>query len=92
MLGVSFVTGTYVLRDSIDSGLSGLVAQSSQGLDVSVRGAETKAVSPVSVSGSAPRPGVPLSLVDSVATVPGVARVSRTCRATPSWPATTASP
>ncbi len=52
MLGVSFVTGTFVLRDSIDNTLGGLVAQSSKGLDVSVRGATTEAVSPVSVDGS----------------------------------------
>ena len=31
MLGVSFVTGTFVLRDSIDNTLGGLVAQSSKG-------------------------------------------------------------
>ncbi|MCW2819664.1 MAG: hypothetical protein JWR42_2451, partial [Marmoricola sp.] len=75
MLGVSFVTGTFVLRDSIDRTLGGLVAQSSKGLDVSVRGAETAAVSPVSVDGSAVRPGVPLSLVPTVAAVPGADRV-----------------
>jgi putative ABC transport system permease protein len=75
MLGVSFVTGTFVLRDSIDNTLGGLVAQSSKGLDVSVRGAGTEDVSPVSVDGSTVRPGVPLDLVDTVAAVPGVARV-----------------
>ncbi len=75
MLGVSFVTGTFVLRDSIDNTLGGLVAQSSKGLDVSVRGAGSEAVSPVSVDGSTVRPGVPLALVDTVADVPGVARV-----------------
>jgi putative ABC transport system permease protein len=76
MLGVSFVTGTFVLRDSIDNTLGGLVAQSSKGLDVSVRGARTEAVSPVSVDGSAVRLGVPLALVETVAAVPGVARVT----------------
>ena len=40
MLGVSFVTGTFVLRDSIDNALHGLVAGASAGLDVSVRGHE----------------------------------------------------
>ncbi|MEO6880118.1 MAG: FtsX-like permease family protein [Mycobacteriaceae bacterium] len=74
MLGVSFVTGTFVLRDSIDNTLGGLVAQSSKGLDVEVRGAGTEAMSPVSVDGSTVRPGVPLALVDTVAAVPGVAR------------------
>ena len=75
MLGVSFVTGTFVLRDSIDNTLGGLVAQSSRGSDVSVRDAQTKAVAPVSVDGSTVRPGVPLALVDQVAAVDGVARV-----------------
>ena len=75
MLGVSFVTGTFVLRDSIDGTLGGLVSQSSKGLDVSVRGAHTEAVSPVSVDGSTARPGVPLTLVETVGAVPGVARV-----------------
>ncbi len=75
MLGVSFVTGTFVLRDSIDNTLGGLVAQSAKGLDVSVRGAGTEAVAPVSVNGSTVRPGVPLALVQTVAAVPGVARV-----------------
>ncbi|MDX6301071.1 MAG: putative transport system permease protein [Nocardioidaceae bacterium] len=75
MLGVSFVTGTFVLRDSIDNTLGGLVAQSAKGLDVSVRGAGTDAVSPVSVDGSTVTPGVPLALVETVAAVPGVARV-----------------
>ncbi len=75
MLGVSFVTGTFVLRDSIDNTLGGLVSQAAKGLDVSVRGAQTEAVSPVSVDGSTVRPGVPLSLVDTVAAVPGAARV-----------------
>jgi putative ABC transport system permease protein len=75
MLGVSFVTGTFVLRDSIDNTLGGLVAQAAKGLDVSVRGAQTTAVSPVSAGSSTVRRGVPLSLVDTVAAVPGVARV-----------------
>src|ERR1700712_608722 len=75
MLGVSFVTGTFVLRDSIDSTLWGLVAHSSKGLDVSVRGAESRAASPISVNGAAARPGVALALVDTIAAVPGAARV-----------------
>ena len=42
MLGVSFVTGTFVLRDSIDNALNGLVSGATAGLDVSVRGHEVK--------------------------------------------------
>ena len=75
MLGVSFVTGTFVLRDSIDNTLGSLVGQASKGVDVSVRGAGTEAVSPVSVDGSTIRPGVPLALDETIAAVPGVARV-----------------
>ena len=73
MLGVSFVTGTFVLRDSIDNTLGSLIGQSSKGLDVSVRGAGTEAESPVSIDGSAIRPGVPLAMTKTVAAVPGVA-------------------
>jgi putative ABC transport system permease protein len=75
MLGVSFVTGTFVLRDSIDSTLGGLVAQASKGLDVSVRGSHTGSTAPVSVNTAVTRPGVPLTLVSTIAAVPGVARV-----------------
>ena len=41
-----------------------------------MRGATTEAVSPVSVDGSTVAPGVPLALVETVAAVPGVARVT----------------
>lgn len=75
MLGVSFVAGTFVLRDSIDNTLGGLVAQSSKGLDVSVRSAGTEAMSPVSIDGSNTAAGVPLTLVKTIAAVPGAARV-----------------
>ena len=33
MLGVSFVTGTFVLRDTINNTLSGLTAQASKGVN-----------------------------------------------------------
>ncbi len=72
MLGVSFVTGTFVLRDSIDDALSGLVSGSTAGLDVSVRGPEVTADG----EGSGTRPSVPLSLVETLAAVPGTGRVS----------------
>jgi putative ABC transport system permease protein len=69
MLGVSFVTGTFVLRDSFDRALGGLVTGSTAGLDVSVRGAEV-------AGGDGTRARVPLNLVDTLSAVPGVARVS----------------
>lgn len=68
MLGVSFVTGTFVLRDSFDRALSGLVAGSSAGLDVAVRGTEI-------TGGDGTRTRMPLELADTLATVPGVSRV-----------------
>jgi putative ABC transport system permease protein len=69
MLGVSFVTGTFVLRDSFDRALGGLVSGASAGLDVSVRGTEIPA-------GDGTRTRVPLDLADRLAAVPGVGRVS----------------
>lgn len=75
MLGVSVVAGTFVLRDSIDNTLGGLVSQASKGLDVQVRGVGNQAVSPVSGGGSTVTPGVPLSLIPTVAAVPGVTGV-----------------
>ena len=72
MLGVSFVTGTFVLRDSIDDALSGLVSGSTAGLDVSVRGPEVTADG----EGTGVRPSVPLSLVEKLEAVPGTGRVS----------------
>ncbi|MDQ2755709.1 MAG: hypothetical protein M3Y71_03970, partial [Actinomycetota bacterium] len=82
MLGVSFVTGTFVLRDSIDNSLSGLFSQAFKGTDVAVRGAavgdtltEGIVVDPTGAS-STTRPSIPLSLEAALATVPGVARVN----------------
>ena len=72
MLGVSFVTGTFVLRDSIDTALSGLVSGANAGLDVSVRGTEVEADG----EGTGVRPSVPLALVEQLEAVPGTGRVS----------------
>lgn len=72
MLGVSFVTGTFVLRDSIDTTLSGLVAGSTRGADVSVRGTEVMAAG----QGTGQRPPVPLALIPTLEQLPGVAGVS----------------
>ncbi|MEO8749226.1 MAG: ABC transporter permease, partial [Allobranchiibius sp.] len=76
MLGVSVVAGTFVLSDSINNTLGGLVSQASKGLDVQVRSVGNAAVSPVSAGGSTVKPGIPLTLVPVVAAVPGVARVA----------------
>ncbi|MEO9152128.1 MAG: FtsX-like permease family protein [Lapillicoccus sp.] len=82
MLGVSFVTGTFVLRDSMDASLQNLFSQAFKGTDVAVRGAIVAAapssgsvvVDPTGAS-STTRPGVPLTLEKTLAAVPGVTRV-----------------
>ncbi len=88
MLGVSFVTGTFVLRDSIDNSLSNLFSQAFTGTDVSVRGAAVGdaltdgiIIDPTGAS-STTRPSVPLSLEQTLATVPGVARVNANIQGT----------
>lgn len=72
MLGVSFVTGTFVLRDSIDSTLKNLFAQGLKGVDVEVRGVEAKGQQ----GGGATRAPLPLTLEKKLAAVPGVKRVA----------------
>lgn len=67
MLGVSFVAGTFVLRDTIDATLTGLVSGTVKGLDVRVRGVEA--------TPGGPRTSLPLTLQPALAAVPGVARV-----------------
>ncbi len=78
MLGVSFVTGTFVLRDSIDNALSTLVSGATAGLDVSVRGHEVTADG----EGTGVRRPVPLTLVETLEAVPGTGRVSPDLRGT----------
>ena len=67
MLGVSFVTGTFVLSDSIDTALQGLLTNTQKGLDVGVRGIDAKTNN---ASGS--RAALPLTLQQNLAAVPGV--------------------
>ncbi len=82
MLGVSFVTGTFVLSDSINNSLTDLFSQAFKGTDVSVRGTEVATASPGGVvvdptgASSTTRPGVPLALGTTLATIPGVARIN----------------
>jgi putative ABC transport system permease protein len=72
MLGVSFVAGTFVLSDSIDATLKGLLSNSLKGVDVSVRGAGSG--TGTITSGGTPA-ALPLALQQQLAAVPGVARV-----------------
>lgn len=71
MIGVSFVAGTFVLRDSIDSTLTGLFSQASKGVDVQVRG---KATDTQNRGGSSAAP-LPLTLESTLASAAGVQTV-----------------
>jgi putative ABC transport system permease protein len=66
-LGVAFVAGSFILRDSIDATLGNLLNSASKGVDVQVRGTEVN---------EGPRRGVPLDLAAELAQVDGVARSS----------------
>jgi putative ABC transport system permease protein len=67
-LGVAFVAGSFVLRDSIDATLSNLLDSAARGTDVAVRGARA--------GQDAPRQYLLTSLADKVATVDGVAQAT----------------
>jgi putative ABC transport system permease protein len=71
MLGVSLVSGTYVLTDSLDSTFDKIVDQASTGADVQVRGAASDTES---FDGTALRAPLPLTLVDQLKGVDGVTR------------------
>jgi putative ABC transport system permease protein len=73
MLGVSFVAGTFVLSDSIDATLSGLLSNSLKGVDVTVRGAGSG--SGAGITSGGPTTGLPLTLETTLTAVPGAARV-----------------
>lgn len=69
-LGVAFVAGSFVLRDSIDNTLDDLVTSGSKGVDVFVRGTK------VEDRENAQRRPVRIDLAQRLATVDGVARSS----------------
>ena len=73
MLGVALVAGTYVLTDAIHKTFDNLIAQTSIGTDVSVRGikSDTK-----DANGNALRAPLPLSLQDQLKKIDGVSMVS----------------
>src|SRR5689334_25270112 len=65
LLGVSFVSATYVLTDSVRRSFDSVFAQTLTGVDLQVQGA--------SALGDRSSPGrIPDSVVDQVAKVPGV--------------------
>jgi hypothetical protein len=71
MLGVSLVSGTYVLTDSLNNTFNSIVDQASVGTDVQVRGAasDTK-----TFDGTALRAPLPLTLADQLKQIDGVSR------------------
>lgn len=74
-LGVAFVAGTFSLRSMMSSTFDGIVDSASQG-DAYVRGAEASGDDATIAEGdAATHTTVPLSLVDTVAQVDGVAHV-----------------
>src|SRR5436309_3132691 len=65
LLGVSFVSATYVLTDSVKRSFEAVFAQTLSGVDLQVQGA--------SALGNGTTPGrISESVVDAVARVPGV--------------------
>lgn len=76
VVGVSFMAGTFVLTDTITSNFNSLFSSVNKGVDAVVRKPEAFSVSAQEGPGSGTvdeRGEVPLSLVDQVAKVPGVA-------------------
>jgi len=69
MLGVAFVAGTYILRDSMNGTLDDLLTSSVKGVDVDVRGVSTNTETD---QGTVRKP-VQLALADQLAKVDGVA-------------------
>ena len=67
-LGVSLMTGTYVLTDTFTNSFGQIFEESSQGVDVAVVPREA-----VESEGSAEPPGMPARLLDRVTAVDGVA-------------------
>jgi putative ABC transport system permease protein len=73
MLGVSLVSGTYVLTDSINQTFDKIVQQASSGVDVSVRGVASDVKN---ADGTTLRNELPISYENQLKAVPGVQRVS----------------
>jgi putative ABC transport system permease protein len=67
VLGVAFVTGTYVLTDTINSTFTTLFQETTKGVDVAVRGKET-----FSTQAGDQRAPMPATLLDQIQGVDGV--------------------
>lgn len=68
VIGVMFVVGVFALTDSIRSSFNGLAGDIESGVDLTVR-------SPLDLGDELDRVPVPQAVADTVAAVPGVARV-----------------
>lgn len=71
VLGVAFLTGTFVLTDTLHTSFDRIFAETATGTDLVVR-----SVAPFGDSGSEARARVPQSLATQVLTVPGVRAAS----------------
>jgi putative ABC transport system permease protein len=72
VLGVTFVTGTLVLGDTLNRTFDGVVGTAYQHVSFQIRGKDAFNDNPATVSGTADRKPVTQSLVTSVSRVPGV--------------------
>lgn len=70
VLGIAFVTGTYVFTDTVQSAFDELFGSAASGVDVVVR-----ASAAFETASAAGRPGVPGEVLATVTTVGGVAQV-----------------
>lgn len=72
VLGVAFVSGTFVLTDTMRAVFDDLVHSGTEGIDVLVRGTTVEGLNAME-NLDAPLPAMPASIVDDVAAVEGVA-------------------
>src|SRR6266699_1914894 len=72
VLGVSFVSGTYILTDTIGAAFDGLFQQVNHGVAVDVSGVPKFTGTQPGGGPQAPAERVPAALLDSIRQVPGV--------------------
>ena len=84
VLGVTFVTGTLVLGDTLNRTFDNLVGTAYQHVSFQIRGKDAFNGNAATLNSTADRKPVPQSLVASVSRVPGSPTRSGRCPATPS--------
>ena len=89
VLGVTFVTGTLILGDTLNSTFNDLIGTAYQHVSCEIRGkAVLNESGAAAVRGTTDRKPVPASIATAVSRVPGVAFVHGSVEATPtSWTA-----